>query len=43
MYDQTVPRNAGIGRLFNQTFSQMSHAVVRGMSNATLVALRQRF
>ena len=32
VYDQTVPHSAGIGRLFNQTLSQVSHAVVRGTS-----------
>ena len=43
LYDQTLPRNAGIGRLYNQTINQMSHAVIRGTSNSTLLALRRRF
>ena len=43
LHDQTVPRNAGIGRLYNQTLNQMSHAVIRGTSNSTLLALRRRF
>ena len=43
LYDQTVPRNAGIGRIYNQTINQMSHAVIRGTSNSTLLALRRRF
>ena len=43
LYDQTIPRNAGIGRLYNQTIVQMSHAVIRGTSNSTLLALRRRF
>ena len=43
LYDQTLARNAGIGRLYNQTLLQLSHAALRGTSNATLLALRQRF
>ena len=43
LYDQTVPRNAVIGRLYNQTINQMSHAVIHGTSNSTLLALRRRF
>jgi len=34
---------AGIGRFYNQTINQMLHAVVRGTSNAILLALRRRF
>ena len=36
LYDKTVPRNAGIGRICNRTINQTLHAVVRGTSNATL-------
>ena len=43
LYDQTLARNAGIGRLYNQTLLQLSHAALRGTSNASLLALRQRF
>ena len=42
LYDQTRARNAGIGRLYNQTHSCRTCAI-RGTSNATLLALRQRF
>ena len=43
LYDQTIARNAGISRLYNQTLLQLSHAALRGTSNASLLALRQRF
>ena len=41
LHDQTVPRDAGIGRLCNQTLNQTSHAVIRGTSDATPLALRR--
>ena len=43
LYDQTIKRSAGIGRLYNQTIRQLSHAVVRGSADAVLNVLRRHF
>ena len=39
LYDKTLSRASGAGLLFNQVVRRMSHAVIRGSSDAVLVVL----
>ena len=41
LYDKTLTRASGAGLLFNQVVRCMSHAVVRGSSDAVLSVLRR--
>ena len=41
LYDKTLSRSSGAGLLFNQTIRRMSHAVVRGSSDAVISVLRR--
>ena len=39
--DKTLSRSSGAGLLFNQTIRRMSHAVMRGSSDAVISVLRR--
>ena len=41
LYDKTLSRSSGAGLLFNQTIRRMSHAVMRGSSDAVISVLRR--
>ena len=41
LYDKTLSRSSGAGLLFNQTARRMSHAVMRGSSDAVISVLRR--
>ena len=41
LYDKTLSRSFGASLLFNQTTRRMSHAVMRGSSDAVICVLRR--